>query len=273
MSTITQLITHAKPHVDDLAALWILKTYHPLYHDADIVFLQKTSEEPTISADAIAIGIGKGQFDEHKGDIGESATSLVWKWLLVQPEVKLEKYTSRALERLVSWVHKEDLAELKPQAWWEWSITVPLEYSWEIYPDEPQKVYDLAAEVFRSTMWYYESIAPLDDDWDKRIEFESKWGKAIALESSSRGLSERAWQHGAVMVIQLIPDGGLRQFRARVDSPVNFSDTYEKVRAHEPFASWFLHHEKRMLLCGSRTASQITPSQLTLEQMIALVKK
>lgn len=267
------LVTHARPHIDDVAAVWLLKTYHPDFADAAIEFLQKGDSEPVIPEGAVAIGIGRGQFDEHKGDKGESATSLVWKWLREQPEVNLDPKQKLAVERLVSWVHREDLAELKMYPMWEWSVTIPVEYAFDTYDGDNHRVYDLATRIFEVVIGYYEKVAQLDVDWDSRIEFESKWGKAIALESPASGLSERAWQQGAVMVIQINPGMGTRQFRAKMDSPADFSEIYEKVRSLEPQASWFLHHEKRLLLCGSRTASTFNPSKLTLQDMIDLVKK
>lgn len=267
-----QLITHARPHIDDVMALWLLTSFHPDFAKASIDFIQKGVKQAPVPEGAIAIGIGGGQFDEHKGDIGESATSLVWKWLQSEPSVRLSELEKSALDRLVGWVHREDLGELKTLPGWEWSVTVPVEYSFDLFAGDNQRVYAFGAQILSVTFGYYKSIAQLDLDWDKRVEFETQWGKGVALESAASGLSEKAWSAGAVMVIQINPIEGQRQFRAKQTSSVDFSETYEKVRASEPEATWFLHHEKRMLLCGSRsTGTDFVPSKLTLQQMIDLV--
>lgn len=268
-----RLVTHARPHIDDIMALWLLQQFHPDFAQASVEFIAKGSQQAAVPTDAVAIGIGGGQFDEHKGDIGESATSLVWKWLQAQPAVKLSDIDQFALDRLVQWVHREDLGQLKTQSWWEWSITVPVEYSFDLFHGDNQHVYAFGSQILAAAFGYYQSLVQLDLDWAKRIEFPTRWGKAIALESPASGLSQKAWEHGAVLVVQANPVEGQRQFRAKQDSKVDFSELYERVHALEPKASWFLHHEKRMLLCGSRTAVTFVPSQLTLRELIGLIQQ
>src|SRR3989344_8713188 len=109
------LITHINPHLDDIAAIWLFKKFHPEFDSATVEFLQATSGNVTWQGkpidsdpDVVHFGIGKGKFDEHKGDLDDCATSLVWKDVL--SEVKEPE--KAAYEELVNWVKMGDTGKL-----------------------------------------------------------------------------------------------------------------------------------------------------------------
>lgn len=268
-----KLVTHARPHLDDVAALWLLQRFHPDFADLPIEFIAISPNAASeIPETALAVGIGRGRFDEHKGDIGECAASLVWKWLVEQPEVELTSLRKIALSRMVEWVRQEDLGQLNHVDWREWSIVTPIENYWSVASGDNHQVYELGAKILDGTVVYFEGLAQLDEDWKTHVEFDTRWGKAIALTSSAAGVSQRVYGSGAVLVVQIDAQNGARQFRADAGKNVDLTEIYEKLRVLEPEASWFLHHSKQLLLCGSRSATTFTPSKLTIEQMIELVK-
>ena len=264
------LITHARPHFDDVVAIWLLKKFHPDFKETPIAFTD--DKPPIIPEGAIAIGIGRGQFDEHKGDAGECAASLVWKWLKEQPGVSHSSIEKTALDRIVGWALKEDLGELNNAPWREMSVVVPVENYWTVTSGDNLAVYDLAAKILEAIFVYQQGLAELDLVWPDKKAFASLWGPAIALETAAGGVSQRAYQEGNVLIVQIDPTTGARQFRADATSEVDLTAVYEVVHTQEPQASWFLHHGKKLLLCGSRTAPKFVPSQFTLEQMIELVR-
>lgn len=274
MATATkQLVTHARPHLDDVAAVWLLKKFHPDYHEADVQFLTRPAHgQFAIPHGAVAVGIGRGQFDEHKGDLEDCATSLVWKWLAKQSRVKIDTETRAALDRLVGWVLKEDLGQLNSIEWREWSVSTVFANYDEVVDDDDQQVYVFGVQLLESLLVAFRDQVKLDEDWAKRTEFLTRWGKAVALESEVYGSSWRAYRAGAVLVCEIDRVKGYRQFRAEATSEVDLSAVYEVVKKKEPKASWFLHHSKRLLLCGSSSATDFVTSKLTLEQMIDLVK-
>lgn len=67
------LVTHLRPHLDDVCALWLLRRYLPEAKDAEIGFVATNERGGDVhdSADTVHIGVGRGMFDEHKGDVGE----------------------------------------------------------------------------------------------------------------------------------------------------------------------------------------------------------
>ena len=267
------LVTHARPHLDDVAAIWLLKKFHPDFGEAGVEFLMRpASGQFAIPSGAVGIGIGRGQFDEHKGDLEDCATSLVWKWLVKQDRVKIDKNTQPALERLVDWVLKEDLGQLNSVPWREWSVSTVFANYDEVVSDDDHQVYAFGVQLLESLLIAFRDQVKLDTDWAKRQEFLTRWGKAVALESEVYGSSWRAYQAGAVLVCEVDRTKGYRQIRAEAHSDVDLSEAYAVAHKQEPKASWFLHHSKRLLLCGSGSATDFVSSKLTLQQLIDLVK-
>jgi hypothetical protein len=169
-------------------------------------------------------------------------------------------------------VLKEDLGQLNSVSWREWSVSTVFANYDEVVNDDDQQVYAFGIQILESLLVAFCDQVKLDADWAKREEFLSRWGKAVALESEVYGSSWRAYQSGAVLVCEIDRVKGYRQFRAEATSKVDLSDVYEIVKKKEPKASWFLHHSKRLLLCGSSSASDFVPSKLILQEMIDLVK-
>src|SRR3989338_6642457 len=97
------LITHTLPHLDDICAMWLMKRYFLETKDAAIVFIPANEKGGDIvdNSDYIYIGIGRGKFDEHKGDIGQCATTLVF--LFLQEKGCFDARTLSAVQKIVGW--------------------------------------------------------------------------------------------------------------------------------------------------------------------------
>jgi len=79
------LITHHNPHLDDICGMWLLERFDPSFKAAKHFYVAANPDvlHKKIPSDAnhVPVGVGRGAFDEHKGDINDSAASLVWKFL------------------------------------------------------------------------------------------------------------------------------------------------------------------------------------------------
>jgi len=96
--TIRQIITHIKPHVDELVAIFLLQLFgeklFPKIGKAEINFLSNrkiTNGDDFLKDGTLFVGMGKGMFDEHgKEGKTETAATLVAKYLGIadNPKVK-----------------------------------------------------------------------------------------------------------------------------------------------------------------------------------------
>ncbi|MFH0928585.1 MAG: hypothetical protein V1821_03885 [bacterium] len=268
------LVTHLLPHLDDICGLWLVKRYLPGWSQARTVFLTRQSSQMAtykkqpVDSDPqiIHVGVGRGRFDEHKGDVGKSASLLVFEYLL-----KINKIPAadRApLQNLVEAIRQEDTGELKTlphRNLFLGSLLSAIESSKE-RTRIGLTLLDAALEKYRGEI-------KLLQDFKKARSFQTPWGKGVALKTAEGGADALAYQRGFVIALILNPVGGWRMFRSRPDSKVNLTKIYQAVKGKEPQADWFLHHSGKLLLCGSSTAAKVRMSKLSLQEMIELIKK
>lgn len=262
------LATHHNPHLDDVCGIWLLNRFHPSYKRAKVAFINQASKID--EEKYIGIGIGRGKFDEHKGDLQECASSLVYK------EVKKSisnTLTKKALEILLDYVNKEDHALFMGK---EGHIFAPpfvlLGHSFK--KNSSNKVLLLGFEMLDALYEVCLQYAQLERDARKAKTFETKWGKGIGLETNVQSsiVGEWAYAQGVVLYAVVNKRTKYRLIKAVPSGKdIDLSESYQKALKKEAKASWFLHHSKRMLLCGSDVAKNHTFSKMNIQTLISLV--
>jgi hypothetical protein len=111
----------------------------------------------------------------------------------------------------------------------------------------------------------------LEAAFAKRIEFDTSWGLGIAMESDDGGSSRLAYSHGAVLFAYR--DGqGWMGIAAQARSSVNLSSVYADLRQVDGEADWYLHPNKRLLLCGTAKSPPRVASRLTLAELVRVIQ-
>ncbi len=270
------LATHINPHLDDICGIWLFKKYFPGWKKANVRFVNATPNSCSTyggkpvdtDADIVHVGVCRGKYDEHKGDLGKSAAVLVWEDLKRKKHLPKDKIEQKALKLVIDYVLEGDLGlrYKKEDTAYELGTLV----KW--IPDSFERV-ECGSIFLEALLNFLESCVKLEQDWVKRKVFKTKWGNGVGLISESNG-AERAYNEGYVLIVQIEPKKHYYSIRADAQSKVDLTEAYEKAVALEPKSDWYLHHSKRLLICGSSTvANKFNRSKLSLEQMIGLVKK
>lgn len=268
-----KLVTHPRPHLDDICGIWLIKQYMPGWESAEVDFMSAINAGKD-SDDTLYVGIGRGQFDEHKGDVGESATSLVWKHLRTT-RTDLPEHTLLALDRLVEWVRKVDTSTHDPVVTTEHGPWLPAEQLRVYYNRHNKDSGELqrwGEEICALALGVYENDVRLEADWKNRVDFDTPWGKGAAVETDVHGVDDYAYSLGYVLLIYQHPRNGFRGYRAAPPSAVDLTATSQHLSEIEPKASWFLHHTKKLLLSGSDVAPEMTLSQLSLQELVDAIR-
>ncbi len=272
-------VTHRKPHLDEVTAAWLLRKYDPAMRDCEFLYIANTPTGGDVPAGEqyVPVGVGRGKFDEHGRQAGQSACQLVYKDLLHRGLIPNDEVKKKAIELVVDYTHKQDTAQ--------WDTTDPLHTSFSIpsilrglairHAKDPSPVMmTIGMTMIDAVYANLKEFAQFLKDWDHRIEFESIWGKAVGVQSTYRASDSFAYHHGFQLRVQTDPTKPYGDFRGPVDSQVDLQPIYDRLNDHEPDA-WYLHQTHRILVSNSDSSlgSQRPATKYSLEQLIDLVKK
>jgi hypothetical protein len=269
------LVTHVKPHLDDICGIWLLRTYLPGFSKAIIRFIPidekggKTWDGRAVDSNpsVIHVGVARGAFDEHRGVKNASATTLVWNYLKRKGFAPRNRRERVALQRIVDYVYAEDTGRLKGLPHRNMMLPVLLSGF-----HESRHRTRIGFLLLQSLLHIKTTALTLENDWKRRIEFKTPWGRGVALKTTAAGSDDFSYRNGFVLVVTYNPKTGDRGIRAAADSRADLRTLARKVREREPLAQWYLHHSGKLLLCGDPVAPRVRRSKLALNELVALIK-
>ena len=96
---------------------------------------------------------------------------------------------------------------------------------------------------------------------EKSIEFETKWGKGIGIETVNDETVHLAQKMGYVVAVRKDPKKGYVRIKTLPKEDIDLASVYEQLKKDEPDATWFLHASHHMVLNGSAKNPKMRPSQ------------
>lgn len=282
------LVTHHAPDLDAIGSVWLFKRFSPeAFADAKVTFVNPGDElSPAAAehlgfdlADVIHVDTGQGEFDHHQPDRAMEqvcASSLVFD-TLKESYPHLEN--DPALRTLVEYITEVDhFGEIHwPEAaHWRYSLMIHellrgLEFQ-NPYDDDALLQFgfsclDAAYESLKQNLKAYEIIA------HRGVEFDLNEGKALAIESSNDDTIKMAQKQGYILAVRKDPKLGHIRIKARPDSAIDLKQAYDLIAKKDPKSTWYYHNSGKMLLNGSRKHRNQVPSNLTLEEIVHLLKE
>ncbi|MCX6780549.1 MAG: hypothetical protein NT003_00290 [Candidatus Magasanikbacteria bacterium] len=272
-----RIITHRKPHLDEIACIWLVKRFLPGWEDCSVGYIPTNPKggavkNPDQDVDVMYIGVGRGKFDEHKGNLADSATTLIYKFISREKKVKFLSAAHGAIEELVNFINDDDHGL---------HITLPhSEFMFSSANSFMAQAGYSSPKILEAGLAYLDGVYVcllekhlLERDWKKAKFIKTKWGSAVALQTSvsPKTVLRRSVQEGILIAIVVNPKNNFRSIRAVPESSADFTEAFEQVRTREPQAEWYLHHSKKMLICGSDVASNVSLSKLPLSSLSATI--
>lgn len=260
------IVGHLSPDLDCLTAIWILVRFGGA-KEAELRFVPTGSTLDGLAADTdpsvIHVDTGGGRFDHHDtDDLSLSAAELVRQKCAPRDE---------SLRRLVDQVTSLDHAQALRQSVF-FNINDLIAGYNALYPNHPHHV---AQAMFPNLDAWYEHEhrqVRLESAFAERMEFRTRWGLGIAMQSDDGGSSRLAYGHGAVLYAYR--DGrGYMGVAAQSRSQVDLAPVYADLRRIDGDADWFLHPNRRLLLCGTSKSPPRQPSLLSLEQLVEVLQR
>ncbi|MCL4360616.1 hypothetical protein M1555_05205 [Patescibacteria group bacterium] len=270
------IVTHIGPDLDAITAVWLVKTFFPGWEEAALAFVPAGTTlhglPPDDNPEIMHVDTGYGKYDHHNTDADICAASLVYA------KIAEEKGEDKALARLTQVVneidHFREVFFPNPTAdFWDMGLVAQIDGWRLIYADDWLRVVSLGMEsldgiykLFQNKVWAEKDLK------DKGVEFETKWGKAIAVETTNDEVVHLGQKMGYVLVVRKDDRKGYLRIKSLPKPEIDLSALYEHLKEKEPEATWFLHASHHMVLNGSSKNPDFKPSKRTIGDIIEVIK-
>lgn len=269
------IVAHIGPDLDAIGAIWLVKTFFPGWEEAGLAFVPagKTLNDlpPDDNGEIIHVDTGFGKFDHHQSDADTCASRLIYEEIIkTKPDAALDRMTLMINEI----DHFREVFFPNPTSdFWDFSIIAQIDGWRLLHSDDPLKIVSLGMEsldgmykTFQNKVWAEKEIK------EKGIEFQTKWGKALGVETTNDETVHLGQKMGYVLVVRKDINKGYLRIKALPKPEIDLTPLYEKMKKDEPDATWFLHASRHMVLNGSSKNPEFRPSKKTLQEVIELIK-
>lgn len=274
------IVTHLNPDVDAICSVWAIRRFMPDFSDARVIFVPAgdtlDNKDPDIDPKIIHVDTGLGKFDHHQIDTDICATVLVYRFL--KDNNWLKESEIEALRRLSVLINDMDhfrqvfYSDAENDKY-DLCLDAILDGLKLINQNDSGKIieigFTLMDAAFRQILnkiWAEEVIKK------DSIEFDSPWGKALALNTLNDEALTLAQKKGYKVVIRKDPHKGYVRIKSWPIPEIDFTNLYEELKKKDPDATWFLHISKNMILNGSTKNPKMKPSKLSLQEIIDIIK-
>jgi hypothetical protein len=302
----TELLTHERPHLDEIVAIWLLRKFgeqrFPGSGTAAVSFtsVRKLAEaglkpEDYEARGMLLLGVGGGRFDEHPTleegrKAGDCATTLVAKELGISDDP--------ALAKILRFVRAADVeGNASP-----FDVSYVVKLLHPRFPTDPHKVIEWALVAieakYEEQRRFFTVVKPEFDAKAKveEIAVGQRRLRVVTIDSDEDGIHKYARsEYGAraAVVIQRRAKGNVAVFGNK-QAGVDLREAAKLIRLAEQAAKgqmvttdeerltaegqvpgaeeWFYHKQGQMLLNGSLTQADVPATRLGLDQIAELVK-
>jgi hypothetical protein len=271
------IVAHIGPDCDAITSMWLVKTFIPGWEEASYAFVPAGTTlgklPPDDNPDIMHVDTGFGKFDHHQTNADICAATLVYE------EIKKLHGPDPALERLVRVVndidHFREVFYPNPTAdFWDFGLVTQIDGWRLLHGDNPIKIVEMGMNAldgiyksFQNKVWAERELK------EKGVAFETRWGKGIGVETQNDDVVRIAQKSGYVMAVRKDPKKGYLRVKALPKPEIDLEEVYNRLKADEPEATWFLHASHHMVLNGSSKNPDMRPTQKTLQEIIDVIKE
>lgn len=295
-----RIITHKSPDLDAIGSAWLILRFLPTWEDAKVEFVPAGEKlegsyeqegevvEVVGGVETIHTDTGLGKLDHHQiQDNNVCAASLTMDYVLANKDCSLHRHDTKreAVKRIVDLIVEDDHFQefYYPEAEhdrYDFSLRGVLSGYKLMYQNQDEKITERVLEELDSILHAFEAkIWAENEIKEKGIEFESKFGKSLGVETINDAVLKLAQLQGYSLVVRKDPENDVIRIKARPNKrgetetdSIDLTSVYEKIKEIDPDSSWFLHVSKKMLLNGSTKNPDMKGSKLTLEEVIDIIK-
>lgn len=299
MTRIHTIVTHLKAHLDEIVAIlflrWFGEELFPGARTAKVIYWNAGRSTPDGRCaeeweqdGCLLVGVGGSRFDEHgRGENGDDcAATLVARALGIAEDP--------VFKRILRYITQCD----RRAAGSTYDIASTIKFLHEHFPDKPEQIMNWVEVWLRVHCEEQRAFLAAGEDYRRaaRDELTGPAGKLIVVtvESDNPRLHKYARsEYGdmADLIIQRNSRGNVQIF-SNLRSELRLDDVVRMLRIEErragkvrgsvawrelaepgsEMAGWFFHENRAMILNGSLTAPDVTPTRLSLPKIQWIVR-
>lgn len=274
------IVTHISPDLDAICSCWLIKRFLPGWSEAETKFVPAGStldnKNPDKNPNIIHVDTGMGRFDHHQiEDKNICAATLVFNYL--KKNKFLKKNQQQALERLVNTVNIFDhFGEINfpnpDNDYYELLLPSIIDSGLKNILKTDINLLNHIFPILDSLLNIFIKKIQAEEDIKKGYVFQSKWGKTLALVSKNEDSLKLVLKKGFKLVVRKDPIKGNIRIKTPPEKKYHLKSLYKKIITIDKKGTWFLHISGNMLLNGSSKNPIFTPSPLTINQVIDIIK-
>lgn len=296
-----RIVTHTSPDMDAITSVWFIKRYLPGWETADVRFvpagqrLGNLTDEKAVKLtdpieiiggnEVIHVDTGMGPLDHHQiSDQSLCAASITFDYVLKNmPKNSLNPEKLEALKRISAYVveidHFKEVFRKDPLLNHNnFSIVDILDGLKYQHPNDDKFYVDFISLCLDALVHDLENLVWAEKEIkEKGIEFETEYGKGLAIETINDTVVKLGQLMGYVIVLRRDPRKGYVRIKTKPASinekGIDLTLTSERLKKMDPNATWFLHVSKKMLLNGTPKNPKMKPTKLSLLQIMEVLKK
>lgn len=276
-----KIVTHINPDLDAVVSVWLIKRFLPGWQEAMVDFCQPQSTidgKPVDSnPDILHVDVGEGRLDHHQLKEVTSAAELCFNYLKQQRKGQLLKeLDEKALVQIIKVVTEVDNA--RDLNWPETKTIRPNFYLHNLIAGirgiagSDEEAINFGLKGMDAVFHQIKKSLDAQEELKEGIEFETRWGKAIAIETGNDNVLWEGEKKGYCLVVRKDPETGGVRIYARYDKRADLTKAYNKFKKMDPVSEWYLHQSKKLLLNMS-SGKEMRPTKLSLEEIIKVLKK
>jgi len=272
------IVTHLSPDLDAITSCWLIRRFMPGWDEAGIVFVPQQTlwneVKPDSDPDILYVDTGFGKFDHHQIKGRLSASKIIYSHLTI--EKLIDPGCSAALGRVIEYVNEIDnFAEVT-------------------YPDPTSDKYDFClhqlitglkktglndlaivdavSKLLEGSLELFKNKIRAEKEVEKGYIFQSTFGKCLSMSTANDEALRLAQKMGYQLVMTKDPQKGSVRIKTPPSKDLDLTPVYNKIKEKDTKGYWFLHISKNMLLNGSAMTPNATPTTLTSQQLIEIIR-
>lgn len=274
------IVTHMSPDADAITSVWLIRSFMPGWSHARITFVPAGATYENQLVDSIPsiihVDTGLGRFDHHQSNENTCASQKIFN--LLKKEKHITK-NSEALERMITFItdidHFRDVFFPDPVSDRYSFLFDSILDGMRIRLQDDQQLVRVGEMMCDGILQSFINKVKAEKEIENGLIIDTFWGKTLVLESENEESSRLAQKKGFALTVRKSPKKGHLRIKLspRFDrKDHDLSRLFELLKKKDPKATWFFHASGNMILNGSTKNPDVTPTHLTLSEVIQLVK-